>query len=97
MEEAPSHECYFITTWRKILQNFLRYIGVWKSVEDGYIPPQWVKSAAQKEAKRNNALALEITQNNTTDKNKNKRRLKRTQLMIKTRRTQSNLNSTKHK
>ena len=64
MEEVPSHELYFITTWRKILQNFLRHIGVWKSVEDGYIPPKQVKSAAQKEAKRNNALALEIIQRN---------------------------------
>lgn len=62
MEEAPSHQRYFITTSRKILQNFLQYTGVWKSVVDGYIPSKRVKSTAQKEAKRNNALALEIIQ-----------------------------------
>ena len=33
---------------------------VWKSVKDGYIPSKRVKSAAQKEAKMNNALALAI-------------------------------------
>ena len=62
MEEAPSHQRYFVTTWRKILQSFLQYAGVWKSVKDGYIPPKRVKSPTQKEAKRNNALALEIIQ-----------------------------------
>ena len=62
MEETPSHQCYFFTTWRNIFQNSLQHIGVWKSVEDGYIPPKWVKLVAQKEAKRNNALALEIIQ-----------------------------------
>ena len=33
-----------------------------ETVKDGYIPPKRVRSAAQKEAKRNNALALEIIQ-----------------------------------
>ena len=44
------------------MQNHLRYIGIWESVKDGYIPSKRVKSVAQKEAKRNNALALKIIQ-----------------------------------
>jgi hypothetical protein len=42
------------------VQRFLQSAGVWKSVVDGYTPLKKVKTAAQKEAKRNNALALEI-------------------------------------
>ena len=45
---------------------------VWKSVEDGYVPPKWVKSAAQKEARRNNTLALEIIQEHLSEAMKNK-------------------------
>ena len=62
MEEVPSHEYRLVREWRMGLQNHLRYIGIWESVKDGYIPPKRVKLAAQKEAKRNNALALEIIQ-----------------------------------
>ena len=46
------------------IQRFLQSVGVWKSVVDGYTPSKRVKSAAQKEAKRSNALALEIIQKN---------------------------------
>jgi len=42
------------------MQKQFQSKGVWKSVKDGYIPPKWVKSATQKETKKNNALALEI-------------------------------------
>jgi hypothetical protein len=41
-------------------------------VEDGYIPPNRVKSAAQKEARRNNALALEIIQEHPSEAMKKK-------------------------
>jgi hypothetical protein len=45
---------------------------VWKSVKDGYIPSKGVKSPAQKEAKRNNALALEIIQKHLSKAMRNK-------------------------
>ena len=38
---------------------------------DGYTPPKRVKSAAQKEAKRSNALALEIIQKNLSKATRN--------------------------
>ena len=60
MDEAPSHQYQFITHWRMNIKSCLQSVGVWKSVIDGYTPPKRVKSATQKEAKRNNALALEI-------------------------------------
>ena len=44
------------------MKSCLQSEGVWKSVKDEYIPSKRVKSAAQKEAKRNNALAFEIIQ-----------------------------------
>ena len=62
MEEVPSYEYRLVREWRMVLQNTLPSIGIWESVKDGYIPPKRVRSAAQKEAKRNNALALEIIQ-----------------------------------
>ena len=46
------------------VQRFLQSAGVWKSVVDGYTPPKKIKTTTQKEAKRNNALALEIIQKN---------------------------------
>ena len=61
MEEVPSYQYYFVRDWKMSLQNHLRYTGIWKSVEDGYIPLKRVKSPTQKEAKRNNAMALEIS------------------------------------
>ena len=45
---------------------------VWKSVKDGYIPPKRVKSPAQKEARRNNALALKIIQKHLSKAMRNK-------------------------
>jgi hypothetical protein len=45
---------------------------VWKSVEDGYVPPKRVKSPTQKEARRNNALALEIIQKHLSKAMRNK-------------------------
>ena len=54
------------------MQKHLQSTDVWKSVVDGYTPPKRVKSAAQKEAKRNNALALEIIQKNLSKAMRNK-------------------------
>ena len=54
------------------MKSCLLLAGVWKSVVDGYTPSKKVKSAAQKEAKRNNALALEIIQKNLSKAIKNK-------------------------
>ena len=62
MEEVPSYEYHLVREWRMTLQNQLRHISIRESVKDGYIPPKRVRSVAQKEAKRNNALALEIIQ-----------------------------------
>ena len=39
---------------------------------EGYTPPKKVKSEAQKEGKRNNALALEIIQKNLSKAIRNK-------------------------
>jgi hypothetical protein len=41
-------------------------------VKDGYIPPKRVRLAAQKEAKKNNALALEIIQKELSKTMRNK-------------------------
>ena len=64
MEETPSHQYQFYTHWKMDMKSCLQSTGVWKSVVDGYTPPKRVKSTTQKEAKRNNALALEIIQKN---------------------------------
>ena len=71
MEEVPSHQYRFVTHWRMNVQRFLQSTGVWQSVVDGYTPPKRVKSAAQMEAKMNNALALEIIQKNLSEAMKN--------------------------
>ena len=52
----------FFSYWQATMIGRLLSAKVWKSVKDGYIPPKRVKSPAQKEARRNNALALEIIQ-----------------------------------
>ena len=54
------------------MKSCLQSIGVWKSVVDRYTPLKKVKSAAQKEEKRNNALSLEIIQKNLSKAIKNK-------------------------
>ena len=64
METKQSYRSDLITSWRMNIQRFLQSAGVWKSVVEGYTHPEKVKSATQKEAKRNNALALEIIQKN---------------------------------
>ena len=67
MEEVPSYELRAIREWRMALQNTLRARGIWESVKDGYIPPKRVRSAAQREAKRKNELALEIIYEDLTE------------------------------
>ena len=54
------------------LQNTLRSRGLWESVKDGYIPPKRVRSAAQREAKIKNELALEIIYEDLTKVMKDK-------------------------
>ena len=53
------------------MQRFLQSEGVWKSVVNGYTPPKKIKTAAQKEAQRSNALALKIIQRNLSEAMKN--------------------------
>ena len=72
MEAVPSQLFQFVTHWKMNVQRFLQSEGVWKSVVDGYTPPKKIKTAAQKEAKRSNALALEIIQKNLSEAMKNK-------------------------
>lgn len=71
MDEAPSYQYDFIARWKMNIQSYLQSTGVWKSMVDGYTPPKNVKSVAQKEAKMNNALALEIIQKNLSKTMKN--------------------------
>ena len=54
------------------LQNTLQSKGIWELVQDGYIPPKRVRSAAQREAKRKNELALEIIYEDLTKPMKGK-------------------------
>ena len=42
-------------------------IGVWKSVVTEYTPPKKVKTTAQKEAKKNNSMAMEAILEGLTD------------------------------
>ena len=64
MDETTSDHYYyednFFSYWQAAIIGRLLLARVWKLVEDGYIPPKRMKSPAQKEAKRYNALALEI-------------------------------------
>ena len=66
MDETTSNNYHyddkFFSYWQSAIISRLLSAKVWKSVKDGYIPPKRVKSPAQKEAKRNNALALESIQ-----------------------------------
>ena len=41
------------------MQTYLEEIGVWKSIVTGYTPPKKVKTSTQKEAKKNNSIAME--------------------------------------
>ena len=41
------------------MQAYLEAIGVWKSVVTWYTPPKKVKTTTQKEAKKNNSMAME--------------------------------------
>ena len=41
------------------MQAYLEAIGVWKSIATGYRPPKKVKTAAQKEEKKINSMAME--------------------------------------
>ena len=41
------------------MKAYLEAIGVWKSVVTGYTPPKKVKTSTQKEAKKNNYIAME--------------------------------------
>ena len=71
MEAVPSQQYQFVTHWRMNVQRFLQSTSVWKSVVDGYTPPKKIKTAAQKEAQRSNALALKIIQRNLSEAMKN--------------------------
>ena len=76
MDETASdnyrYDDKFFSCWQVAIIGHLLSAKVWKSVKDGYIPPKRVKSPAQKEAKRNNALALEIIQKHLSKAMRNK-------------------------
>ena len=71
MEAVRSQPFQFVTHWKMNVQRFLQSAGVWKSVIDGYTPPKKIKTTTQKEAKRSNALALEIIKKNLSEAMKN--------------------------
>ena len=47
-------------------------IGMWQSVLTGYTPPKKLKKKAQKEAKKNNSMAMETILEGLTDHQKKK-------------------------
>ena len=54
------------------MQAYLEAIGVWKSVVTGYTAPKKVKTSAQKEAKKNNSMAMEAILEGLADIQKKK-------------------------
>ena len=71
MEAIPSQLFQFVTHWKMNMKSFLQSKGVWKSVVNGYTPLKKIKTAAQKEAQRSNALALKIILRNLSEAMKN--------------------------
>ena len=47
--------------WKRRMKVYLEEeaIGMWQSVLTGYTPPKKLKTTAQKEAKKNNSMAME--------------------------------------
>ena len=76
MDETTSDNYHyddkFFSYWQATIICRLLSTKVWKSVKDGYVPPKRVKSPTQKEAKMNNALALEIIQKHLSKAMRNK-------------------------
>ena len=54
------------------MQDCLVAIGVWKSVVTGYTTPKKMKTSAQKEAKKNNSMAMEAILEGLVDLQKKK-------------------------
>jgi hypothetical protein len=60
--------------WKNRMENYLKALGadVWISVASGYNASKKPKTAAQKEAKRNNKLAIDTILDGLTDSVKSK-------------------------
>ena len=54
------------------MEAYIEAIGVWNSVLTRYTAPNKVKTSAQKEAKKNNSMAMEAILEGLVDIQKNK-------------------------
>ena len=57
---APSLNKGEYAVWKKIMSVYLQSLGcgVWNAVISDYIPPRRVRTASQKESKKNNSRAI---------------------------------------
>ena len=69
-----SYESDYYLIWKMRMQDYLEEKGivVWNSVVTGYTPPKKVKITAQKEAKKNNSMAMEAILEGLADIQKKK-------------------------
>ena len=67
-----SYESNYYLIWKMRMKGYLDKIGVWNSVVTGYTPPNKVKTSAQKEAKKNNYMAMEAILEGLADIEKKK-------------------------
>ncbi len=67
--ELPLLDGHNYSFWSYRMQKVLKTIGidVWKSVTTGYTAPKKVKTMTQKDARKNNSMAMEIILEGLTD------------------------------
>ena len=69
-----SYESDYYLIYKMIMHAYIEEegISVWKTFVTRYIPPKKVKTSAQKEAKKNNSMAMEAILEGLTDIQKKK-------------------------